>query len=248
MTWLLCHFSLIGSVKAYLETCLQHRSSQAQENVMATETTEVAEPLVNPWHPNAIPPIDPRNPCIVNPSGEFGPESYLDTGAYFPAKYPDFKESSKQNKKKQDENGKKKKPSLKLDFSKIKKGMIQTTLDQWLLRPKTPTWVWFKEWVFLKEITTHTYRTLEGILWSEYYCCPTSYWGTKCYVTCPADEVKKYLKCMENKTHPCYKKIDTARFHCEWDFSLVLATSHSVNNPHWTKKWIYQGNKTKAKV
>ena len=108
---------------------------------MATETTEVAEPLVNPWHPNAIPPIDPRNPCIVNPSGEFGPESYLDTGAYFPAKYPNFKESSKQNKKKQDENGKKKKPSLKLDFSKIKKGMIQTTLDQWLLRPKTPTWV-----------------------------------------------------------------------------------------------------------
>ena len=75
---------------------------------MATESTEVAEPFVNPWHLNAIPLIEPRDPRIVNPTGEFGPDSYIDLGAYSPAKYPSFKKSSKRSKKKQDENGKKK--------------------------------------------------------------------------------------------------------------------------------------------
>ena len=156
---------------------------------MATETTEIAEPFVNPWYPNAIPPIDPRDPRIVHPTGEFGPESYIDTGCYSPAKYPSFKryykrktkiqcencktsskgnkkkqgkndkkkkprsinmganspaknptfeKSSKGSKKKQGENGKKKKLRLELDFVKVKKGMAQITLDQWLFKPKTP--------------------------------------------------------------------------------------------------------------
>ena len=156
---------------------------------MATETTEIAEPFVNPWYPNAIPPIDPRDPRIVHPTGEFGPESYIDTGCYSPAKYPSFKryykrktkiqcencktsskgnkkkqgkndkkkkprsidtganssaknptfeQSSKGNKKKQGEDGKKKKLRLELDFVKVKKGMAQITLDQWLFKPKTP--------------------------------------------------------------------------------------------------------------
>ena len=66
----------------------------------------------------------------------------------------------------------------------------------------------------------------------EYYRCPTRCWDTKCYVTCPADEVREYLmRRVERQIHPCYKKIDPARFHCECDLSLVLATSHSVNNP-----------------
>ena len=65
----------------------------------------------------------------------------------------------------------------------------------------------------------------------EYYSCPTKYWGTKCYVTCLADEVKEYLRRVDKQTHPCYKKIDMARFRCECDLSLVLATSHSVDNP-----------------
>ena len=78
---------------------------------MAAETTEVAEPFVNPWHPNAIPPIDPRDPRIVNPTSEFGPDSYIDLGAYSPAKYPSFEKSSRRSKKKRDKNGKKKKLS-----------------------------------------------------------------------------------------------------------------------------------------
>ena len=65
----------------------------------------------------------------------------------------------------------------------------------------------------------------------EYYRCPTKCWDTKCYVTCPANEVSAYLKRVEKQTHPCYKEIDPARFRCECDHSLVLATSHSVNNP-----------------
>lgn len=65
----------------------------------------------------------------------------------------------------------------------------------------------------------------------DYYCCPAKYWETKCYVTCPADEVKEYLTRVDKQTHPCYKKIDMARFRCKCDLSLVLSTSHSVDNP-----------------
>ena len=69
-----------------------------------------------------------------------------------------------------------------------------------------------------------------GNIW-KYYRCPTSNWDTKCYVTCPVDEVGDYLRRVERQTHPCYKDIDPARFRCDCDLSLVLATSHSVNNP-----------------
>ena len=55
--------------------------------------------------------------------------------------------------KKQETDSAKKRPNLKLDLSKIKKGMIQTTLDQWLLKPRTPTRVRFNERVILKRIT-----------------------------------------------------------------------------------------------
>lgn len=65
----------------------------------------------------------------------------------------------------------------------------------------------------------------------EYYSCPTKYWETKCYVTCPADEVKEYLTRVDKQTHLCYKKIDMARFRCECGFSLVLSTSDSVDDP-----------------
>ena len=69
-----------------------------------------------------------------------------------------------------------------------------------------------------------------GNTW-RYYRCPTRSWDTKCYVTCSADEVDEYLKCVDKQTHVCYKGIPLARFRCECDLSLVLATSHSVNNP-----------------
>ena len=49
----------------------------------------------------------------------------------------------------------------------------------------------------------------------EYYRCPTKCWDTKCYVTCPANEVRAYLKRVEKQTHPCYKEIDPARFRCQ---------------------------------
>ena len=48
--------------------------------------------------------------------------------------------------KKQGKGASKKK---KLDFG----GMIQTTLDRWLVKPRTPTRVQFKEQVLLKVIT-----------------------------------------------------------------------------------------------
>ena len=67
----------------------------------------------------------------------------------------------------------------------------------------------------------------------NYYHCPTRYWGTKCYGTCPADEVKEYLRRKEKQTYPCYKNMDMVHVRGKCDLSLVLATSHSVNNPEW---------------
>jgi hypothetical protein len=71
----------------------------------------------------------------------------------------------------------------------------------------------------------------DGTDW-EYYRCPNHRWFTKCYVTCGADEVNEYLKRVEEQTHPFYDRIDPARFRCECNKSLVLATSHSANNPN----------------
>ena len=91
--------------------------------------------------------IDLNNPCIINPTGEFGPKSYIDYWALSPANYPRFK-SPKGKPKNQDVDIKKKKPVLKVDFTKIGKepqGMTQTTLDQWLFKPKTALHVHFKE-------------------------------------------------------------------------------------------------------
>ena len=40
-----------------------------------------------------------------------------------------------------------------------------------------------------------------GNIW-KYYRCPTKNWDTKCYVTCPVDEVGDYLRRVEKQTHP----------------------------------------------
>ena len=114
--------------------------------------------FVNPWHPDAIPPIDPSDPRIVHPTGEFGPESYIDTGAWSPAKYPTFEDKPKRTPKRAPKQGggsKKKRPSLKLDLSK-KEGRTQTTLDCWLFKPKTSTRVRFMERELLKQYTPRT--------------------------------------------------------------------------------------------
>ena len=69
----------------------------------------------------------------VNPAGETG------------------QASNKRKAKKLEGDGAKKRPNLKLDLSKIKKGMIHTTLDRWLIKPRTPTRVRFNELVTLKK-------------------------------------------------------------------------------------------------
>ena len=58
---------------------------------------------------------------------------------------------NKRKAKKQEGDSAKKRPNLKLDLSKIKKGMIHTTLDRWLIKPRTPTRVRFNELVTLKK-------------------------------------------------------------------------------------------------
>ena len=114
--------------------------------------------FVNPWHPDAIPPITPDHRHLVNPTGELGPQSYIDTGAYWPAKYPTIKVPKRKNAKNQDGDGKKKtkKPNLKLDLNKKEEGRTQTTLDRWLLKPRTPARVRFKERVLFEEYTRRT--------------------------------------------------------------------------------------------
>ena len=116
--------------------------------------------FVNPWHLDAIPPIDPSDPRIVHPSGEFGPESYIDTGAWSPAKYPTFDDEIKRAPKRALKQGggggkRKRRPNLKLHLSK-KEGRTQTTLDRWLFKPKTPRRVRFVERVLLKQYTPRT--------------------------------------------------------------------------------------------
>ena len=59
--------------------------------------------------------------------------------------------SNKRKGKKQEGESTRKKPNLKLDLSKIKKGMVQTTLERWLVKPRTATRVRFNERVILKE-------------------------------------------------------------------------------------------------
>ena len=59
--------------------------------------------------------------------------------------------SNKRKAKKQD--GGRKKPNVKLDLGKIKKGMVQTTLERWLIKPRTATRVRFNERVIMKRIT-----------------------------------------------------------------------------------------------
>ena len=91
----------------------------------------------------------PDHPHIVNPTGKFGPESYIDTGYASPAKYPSTTKRKATKKQDNESSLKKKRPELKL---KLKKGMIQSTLDRWLIKP---TRVRFHERVTLKRILPH---------------------------------------------------------------------------------------------
>jgi len=55
--------------------------------------------------------------------------------------------------------------------------------------------------------------------------------ATKCYVTCGVNKLADYLQRVQDQTHPCYRKIAPERFLCECNKSLILAASHSENNP-----------------
>ena len=61
--------------------------------------------------------------------------------------------SNKRKGKKQEGGSARKKPNPKPDLSKVKKGMIQTTLEGWFIKPRTATRVQFNERVILKRIT-----------------------------------------------------------------------------------------------
>ena len=63
--------------------------------------------------------------------------------------------SNKRKAKKQEGDSTRKRPNLKMDLSKIKKGMTQTTLDRWLIKPTAATRVRFYERMILKRITPH---------------------------------------------------------------------------------------------
>ena len=52
-------------------------------------------------YPNAIPRITLDHPHLVNPTGEFGLDIYIDCGAYSPYKFPTFKTTPEKKKKKE---------------------------------------------------------------------------------------------------------------------------------------------------
>ena len=72
-------------------------------------------------------------------------------------------------------------------------------------------------------------KNSDGRDW-KYYRCPSTWWTTKCYVTCGADELPEYLQRVHTQTHPCYRDIAPERFVCDCNKSLVMATSRSEKN------------------
>ena len=75
-------------------------------------------------------------------------------------------------------------------------------------------------------------KAADGTDWYKYYRCPSTWWTTKCYVTCGAnDDLSEYLQRVQTQTHPCYRNIAPERFLCHCNKSLVLTTSRSEKNP-----------------
>ena len=107
---------------------------------MTAETTE--EPFVNSWHAYQC-----HTTHWSQGSSHRQSHGWIWTGKLpwhgicLPCQVSNVQIEAKTTKKQ--EKGTKKR---KLDF----KGMTQTTLDHWLFKPKTPTWVRFKEWVLLR--------------------------------------------------------------------------------------------------
>ena len=56
------------------------------------------------------------------------------------------------------------------------------------------------------DMTFGSIRHEDSSQW-DYYCCPMTCFGTKCYVTCGEEDLANYLKAVEEQTQPCYIKI-----------------------------------------
>ena len=119
------------------------------------EEQKIEEPtFVNPWHPDAVPPIDPNDPRIIHPTGEFGPKSYIDLGAWSPVsvKFPSPEKKRKHQTNDDKGSRKKARKNLTLEIPKT-----QGTLDKWIYHPTKPTQVRFEECVLVKTIVHMDY-------------------------------------------------------------------------------------------
>jgi len=54
-------------------------------------------------------------------------------------------------------------------------------------------------------------KTSDRSDWKNYRC-PSTWWKTKCYVTCGADKLPEYLQYVQTQTPPCYPNIAPERF------------------------------------
>jgi len=171
-----------------------------------------------------------------------------DLGGHSPAKYPTFKTTSKRKPKKASEESKKKaRKNLTLEIPLREVPPVVDAKGEFTEVQVLEEGEIFDPDQFLDELDKHASEPLlcprhmtpmrynsirkpDGSTW-EYYRCPSSRFWTQCYVTCGAHEVREYLKRVSEQTHPSYDKVDPARFRCQCDKSLVLATSHSVHNP-----------------
>ena len=78
----------------------------------------------------------------------------------------------------------------------------------------------------LTEMTFGCILNQDGSQW-DYYRCPVTRFGIKCYVTCGKESLVNYLKAVEEQTNPCYAKIAPEKFKCACNLSMVLAMSQS---------------------
>ena len=70
-------------------------------------------------------------------------------------------------------------------------------------------------------------KNSDGSDWYKYYRCPSTWWTTKCYVTCGVNEFPEYLQRVQTQAHPCYRNIGPERFVSTSSVKNVTASSSS---------------------
>lgn len=70
----------------------------------------------------------------------------------------------------------------------------------------------------------------DGSQW-DYYHCPMSCFGTKCFITCSMEDLANYLRAVEGQTHLCYFKIAPEKFKCASDMSMMFFMYKIQKNP-----------------